>query len=268
VLGRIAGEPAQAGPFGVTLQVADAGLRTAARHLSIRILDPTPRLSVGDVVVGVTAGGDTASVPVTLSPPSSQNVTVSYATSDGTAKAGTHYVAGAGSLSFTPGQQAQTVPVTLLGNVPVGQSRRFYLNLSNPVGAPVDRGQGIVTLVNGDLFYTLAPCRLVDTRTNDAPPLSAGATRVFTLGGKCGIPPTARALSLNVTVTAPSAAGHLVLFPTGGAQPLASTINYTPGQTRANNAILQVDAQGRLSVVCGQASGTVDLILDVNGYLQ
>jgi hypothetical protein len=45
-------------------------------------------------------------------------------------------------------------------------------------------------------------------------------------------------------------------------------VNFGPGQTRANNAILRVDGLGRLSVANGQAAGSVELILDVNGYLE
>ncbi|MGH9369780.1 MAG: hypothetical protein ACRD3M_19180, partial [Thermoanaerobaculia bacterium] len=74
--------------------------------------------------------------------------------------------------------------------------------------------------------------------------------------------------SVNVTVTQPSAAGDLRLFPSGAPLPLASTINYSGGQTRANNATATLGASGSLSVKCDQSSGTVQLILDVNGYFQ
>ncbi len=116
-------------------------------------------------------------------------------------------------------------------------------------------------------FFTLAPCRAVDTRT--APPaLAAGSTRTFPLAGHCGVPVTARAVSLNVTVTAPSAAGDLRLFPAGAPLPAASTINYGPGQTRANSATPRLGAAGDLSVRCDQPAGTVHLVLDVNGYFE
>jgi hypothetical protein len=72
---------------------------------------------------------------------------------------------------------------------------------------------------------------------------------------------------VNATVTQPTAAGFLTLYP-GGAAPLASNINYRPGQTRANNMVLSVGGSGEIVVLCGQGSGTVDFILDVNGYFQ
>ncbi|HTO86388.1 MAG TPA: hypothetical protein VMR54_02550 [Thermoanaerobaculia bacterium] len=117
-------------------------------------------------------------------------------------------------------------------------------------------------------FYTLTPCRLADTRTTDPPALAAAAERVFTPGGKCGIPVTAQALSVNVTITQATAAGHVRLYPAGATRPLVSTVNYSLGQTRAGNAILKLGDGGAFTAFCGQASGTVQFIVDVNGYFQ
>jgi hypothetical protein len=89
------------------------------------------------------------------------------------------------------------------------------------------------------------------------------------MAGQCAIPPTATAVSLNLTVTGATGLGHLTVYPSGAAIPLASTINFGAGQTRANNAIVPLGTGGAIEVFCGQASGnTVDLIIDVNGYFQ
>jgi hypothetical protein len=121
-------------------------------------------------------------------------------------------------------------------------------------------------------FFTVTPCRLVDTRdlagTFGAPALVAGADRVFSLYGRCGIPDGARAVSVNVTVTGPTATGGLRLYPAGTPMPLASAINYGPGQTRSNNAIVTLNSLGELAVRCTQTSGTTHLVLDVNGYFE
>ena len=117
-------------------------------------------------------------------------------------------------------------------------------------------------------FYTLPPCRVVDTRGADGPALNAVSTRTFPLAGKCGIPVTAEALAVNTTVTLATAAGDLRLFPGGAPLPLVSTINYGPGQTRANSGVVALGAAGDVSVRCDQASGAVHLILDVTGYFQ
>jgi hypothetical protein len=84
------------------------------------------------------------------------------------------------------------------------------------------------------------------------------------------VPPTARALAVNVTVAQPSAGGSLLLYPGNLASaPLATTISFSAGQTRANNAIvgLSTDGQGNLAVKNGSA-GTVPFVLDVTGYFQ
>jgi glucose/arabinose dehydrogenase len=122
----------------------------------------------------------------------------------------------------------------------------------------------------GKNFHTVTPCRVFDTRNATGPwggpRVDAGADRIFVVGGRCNIPATARAVSVNVTVTEPTAGGYLTLFPVGGAVPLASTINFQPGQTRANNAEATLGAAGDLVVRAGMPSGGVHVLLDVTGY--
>ena len=130
---------------------------------------------------------------------------------------------------------------------------------------------GTLGVPNNTSFYTLTPCRILDTRDPNGPyggpALAASSTRVFTIANQCGVPPTAKSVSVNVTVTQPTAPGHLILFP-GGTPPSVSTINFRTGQTRANNAIVPLSATGTVSVTDGQTSGTTHFILDVNGYFQ
>jgi hypothetical protein len=123
-------------------------------------------------------------------------------------------------------------------------------------------------------FYTVTPCRLVDTRNEDGPTggpiLGANSIRSFPVIGACGIPPTASAVSVNLTAVGSAAAGHLTLFPGDAAgPPLVSNINFTAGQTRANNAIvlLATDGTGVIKVKNGSV-GVVHFVLDVNGYFQ
>jgi hypothetical protein len=122
-------------------------------------------------------------------------------------------------------------------------------------------------------FYTVTPCRLVDTRNANGPlggPALAPAVsqRTFTFAGVCGVPADAKAVSLNVTVTQPVAFGYLRLFPADQTlAPVASAINFGLGQTLANNMILALDATGAVKVQ-NDAPGTVHLILDVNGYFK
>lgn len=116
-------------------------------------------------------------------------------------------------------------------------------------------------------FHTVTPCRSADTRLNAAP-LAAGSVTALGLAARCGIPPTARAVAVNVTVTQAGAIGDLRVFPAGGAAPLASTINFRAGQTRANNAVLPLSANGDLAVRVAMPSGAVHVLIDVFGYFQ
>jgi hypothetical protein len=134
-----------------------------------------------------------------------------------------------------------------------------------------------VTKINepGLAFHTVTPCRMVDTRNADGPlggpALQPDGARVFVLTGLCGVPTTAKTLSVNLTVTQPTALGYLSLLPGDDklVMPGTSAINFAGGQTRANNATprLAYDGSGSIKVING-GSGSVHFILDVNGYFE
>jgi hypothetical protein len=98
--------------------------------------------------------------------------------------------------------------------------------------------------------------------------MAAGESRDFTLAGRCGIPASARAVAVNLTVTGSTGGGNLALYPADQAVPSTSTLNYPAGQTRANNAVAGLSPAGALAVRCRQASGTAHVVLDVNGYFE
>src|SRR5262245_56884769 len=61
-------------------------------------------------------------------------------------------------------------------------------------------------------YFPLTPCRFVDTRDaslQGGSPLSSFTAKAFTAKGKCGIPSTAKAVSVNVTIAGPGGAGFL-----------------------------------------------------------
>ena len=121
-------------------------------------------------------------------------------------------------------------------------------------------------------FHAASPCRVADTRNPagplGGPALAANGSRSFQIAGQCGVSPTAKATALNVTVTAPSAAGFLRLYPGDSTPPATSTISYSAGQTRADNAVLGLGAAGDVGIHCDQNSGTVHVILDVVGWFE
>jgi len=125
--------------------------------------------------------------------------------------------------------------------------------------------------VPGAALRSLPPCRIVDTRgaagATGGPALVANATRDFHLTGSCGVPTGAVALAVNVTVTQGGAPGDLRIFPAGTETPGTTVINFPAGQTRANNAVLTLNATGDVTVLL-EAASSAHLILDVNGYFQ
>ena len=118
----------------------------------------------------------------------------------------------------------------------------------------------------GEDFYTVTPCRLLDTRIGA--PLQSGVTGLLSASGACGIPAGARALAVNVTAIDPTAEGHLVLFPGNYPVPPTSTSNFHAGATVANNMILPLssDGTGKLAYLASVPGGTVHIAIDVVGY--
>ena len=127
------------------------------------------------------------------------------------------------------------------------------------------------TLLSG-IYFTLVPCRLLDTRNPTGPyggpGLNALSTRTFVAAGQCGIPASATTVFYNVCVTLPTAAGDLRIYPTGVAAPLTSALNYSAGQTRCNNGLVNLGAGGDFVVKSDQPTGNTQLIMDVFGYFQ
>ena len=96
----------------------------------------------------------------------------------------------------------------------------------------------------------------------------ANGDRTFVIAGQCGVPLGALAVAFNFTITEPTAQGDLRTVPGGGTLPLVSTMNWRPGQTRANNAIIPLGPSGEILVHVDQFNGTVQLVIDANGYFK
>lgn len=122
-------------------------------------------------------------------------------------------------------------------------------------------------------FYTVTPCRLLDTRQTSGqfggPALPPGISRVLRVAGSCGVPNTARAVAVNATVFEPPGFGNVRFFPGDGEQaPATSTLNFQPGITRANNAILMLSSSGSGTLAAQSSVAGVHLVVDVTGYFQ
>ena len=128
----------------------------------------------------------------------------------------------------------------------------------NPVPSPVQ-------------FAALVPCRVVDTRNANGPfggpPIGGHSFRSFPLsqsGNPCGIPASAVAYSLNVTVVPGPSLGYLTIWPAGEGQPVVSTMNSLDGRVKANAAIIPAGTpSGSVSVY---VTDTTNVVLDIDGY--
>jgi hypothetical protein len=117
-------------------------------------------------------------------------------------------------------------------------------------------------------WVPVTPCRVADTRGTEGPfggpSVAGGSTRNFAIPqSACGIPATATAYSLNVTVVPPGPLAFLTLWPAGEAEPFVSTLNSFSGSVVANAAIVPAGAGGAVSVY---VTHSTDVILDIDGY--
>ena len=122
--------------------------RKLSRSTSATVAGP-PAISVSDATVQE-AEGAVLVFTASLSHASSRTVTVDYATSDGTAVAGSDYTAASGALTFNAGDTSQTVQVTVLTDSEDESQETLTLTLSNPSQATLDDATGTGTIENGD----------------------------------------------------------------------------------------------------------------------
>ena len=135
-------------PCGATGAVCTEDGRTFTTALATQIQGP-PGLTVADAEVREAANA-TLAFAVTLSRAPTNTVTVDYATSDGTATAGSDYTATSGTLSFAAGETEKTVSVPVFDDGHDEGSETLTLTLSNPSGAYLADGSAIGTINNSD----------------------------------------------------------------------------------------------------------------------
>jgi hypothetical protein len=118
------------------------------------ILDDEPRISISDVTKKEGKKGQTTlfTFTVTLSAAYDQPVTVSYKTTDGTAKTSDNdYVAKTGTLTFNPGETTKTITIEVTGDSKKEADETFYLDMfGNTSNALFTRNRGIGTILNDD----------------------------------------------------------------------------------------------------------------------
>jgi uncharacterized repeat protein (TIGR01451 family)/CSLREA domain-containing protein len=120
----------------------------ATQTITIIDNETQPTISIGSV--SLPESTSPFNFPVTLSGPSAQTITVSYATSDGTANAVSDYAATSGTLTFNPGVTAQSIPVTIVNDTTLEPNETFTVTLNPPVNATLNNTNALGTIQNDD----------------------------------------------------------------------------------------------------------------------
>jgi hypothetical protein len=179
------------------------------------LLGGTPSVSVADASAPEALDVQVV-FPVTLSAPSAQVVTVSYATADGTAMAGPDYFAASGTITFPPGSTTAEARVTVVQDGTDEPDETFTLTLSNPSGATIGDGSAVGTILDTDPMPTLAAG---DCSSFEGGGLSTCQFSVLLLG-QTTQPVTVQYSTANGTAQAPT--DYL---------PATGTITFPPGVT-------------------------------------
>jgi hypothetical protein len=187
------------------------------------------------------------------------------------------------------------------GQAPMASNVNFYANDSvanrgvielSPSGA-IDLVSDVYTNVivdvagyyssSGKSYTPISPVRICDTRAvsaiggsgdvtagvagqcdNSGSALQANTTLALQVGGLGGVPTTATAVVLNVTVTNTTSGSYLSAYPTGASRPMASDLNWAPGETVPNLVVVKLGSAGTVDLY--NLAGAANVVVDVEGY--
>jgi hypothetical protein len=208
-------------------------------------------------------GGEQVTITASITPAGPPTGTVGF-TSNGVAISGcTAVTLNSGTAQCVTSSLAVGTDVlvaTYSGDGNYGGSSGSVVQIVNPVAQALQ-------------FIAITPCRIVDTRHPDGnfggPAIPANSARAFPLSegdNPCGIPSSAIAYSVNVTVVPQGTLGFLTIWPSGEGQPTVSTLNSLDGRLKANAAIVPAGTpNGSVSVY---VTNTTNVVLDINGYFR
>jgi Big-like domain-containing protein/Calx-beta domain-containing protein len=229
-----------------------------------------PSLSINDVsVTEGNSGTVNATFTVTLSPASSQNVTVAYATAGGTATSGVDFMATSGTLTFAAGATSQSIVVPVIGDTVAEPNETFVVNLSNATNASISRAQGVGTIINDDASGPLPTLSINDVSITEGNSGTSNATFTVSLSA---------ASTQTVTVNYATAGGTA----TSGTDftAVSGTLTFAAGTTTRPiqvpivgdtipeaNETFTVNLTGAVGATIARASGT-GTIVDNDGTIR
>jgi hypothetical protein len=174
--------------------------------------------------------GSPLSFTVTRGGSTSSSISVNYATSNGTAAAGSDYNANSGTLTFAAGQTTQTIPVTTIDDAAVESAETINLTLSGATGgATISDGQGVGTINDNDVAPT---CSGVSFTIASNAAVTEGVNSVFTI-------------TKNGTATGSCTVNYATANGTAIAgsdyTPASGTLTFTSAQTSQTVAVTTAD---------------------------
>jgi hypothetical protein len=136
--------------------------------LTIQDLEDQPNLTIADAsVIERDSGTTTMQFFLKLSRPTQRPVSVSFATADDTATAGSDYLAASGTFTIQPGVTRKAITVTVLGDFQFEQDETFFVNLSNAVNANLTDNQAIGRILNDEVNTTTQTTLISINRTEN-----------------------------------------------------------------------------------------------------
>ena len=225
---------------------------TAPQDVTLTILDDEapPGLSVADASVDEgDSGSTTMTFTVTLNPVASGQVTVDWATADGTARAGTDYTAGSGSLTFSAGDSSKTVSVTVAGDDVDEPNETFTVTLSSASGADISDGTATGTITDDDDEPTVT----LVLSSNSITEVNQQSTVTATLNH-----PSSEATTVTVSVSpvSPAVAGDYTLS-TNRVLTIAAGATTSTGTVTVTSVNNTVDAPHKTVTVSATATNSL-----------
>ncbi len=206
---------------------------------------------------GVPAGAATISLNVTVTEPQAAGFLTVFPCGSG--------VPTASNLNYIVGATVPNAVVTQIGtDGKVCVFTQAPLHLVVDVNGYAIGTAGLVPMAPARLLETRSGLSTVDGIGNGVGRRGDAAITEVQVGGRAGVPATARAVLLNATVTETGAPGFATVFPCTGGTPIASNLNYGAGSTIANAVVTRLSPTG---TVCVFSQSSTHLVLDLAAYV-